>query len=686
MLKKFMAGVLAVAMVVAMWVIPTSAAGFADSCVIDIDYTQQSVNDSKGALTFARDVGAFTFVEDLSAYGSNVGGIQVSETSLKYTGNVTLGNQFAYELYGVFGTGELMSGSNWPCEVNSDGSVGAWYSPLGGSVYPQTAANDLTKALHILIVGSVDTYSIYINGELAASKSLEIPASSEFTGGNIYIGGNALVAKYVMCARVYNSAPTAEEAMALYKDTAQIVDKAEAPLILKSKPEKFSYVIGEELDTTGLAVATKADGVLTDVDLAQCTITGFDSTAAGTSVVTVSYETEDTIYTNKFTVKITAPVSLSSIVLAAKPSKLIYEAGEALDTTGLAITAKYSDGSTALISEGLTVTGYEATTAGVQRLTVAYGEFEQTTSFSVRVKAAPEVRQIVLASKPAKLYYANGEALDVSGLTVKAKYTDGSTAIIEAADLTVTGYDATAAGVQRLTVAYGEFAQTTSFSVRVAEAEFSDQIIFNVDFRDETYVEQVRNITPSLNGTTFLGYVDANGGKVADLSSPTHLSYEIPTEVYTAMQDSYTMEIYVNITDGNNANLGFIAGDTGWLAPNGVTFWVRSIANGGMLFGKGTEISVGEMASPDKYLEGGQKGQWNHLVYVHDGDTGSYYVNGVLAGTQTVTTTQHDTTAGFHIGAYAGDGNFAALGQYSFVKVYGAAATADQVAALYAAR
>ena len=146
MLKKFMAGVLAVAMVVAMWVIPTSAAGFADSCVIDIDYTQQSVNDSKGALTFARDVGAFTFVEDLSAYGSNVGGIQVSETSLKYTGNVTLGNQFAYELYGVFGTGELMSGSNWPCEVNSDGSVGAWYSPLGGSVYPQTAANDLTKA------------------------------------------------------------------------------------------------------------------------------------------------------------------------------------------------------------------------------------------------------------------------------------------------------------------------------------------------------------------------------------------------------------------------------------------------------------------------------------------------------------------------------------------------------------
>ena len=686
MLKKFMAGVLAVAMVVAMWVIPTSAAGFADSCVIDIDYTQQSVNDSKGALTFARDVGAFTFVEDLSAYGSNVGGIQVSETSLKYTGNVTLGNQFAYELYGVFGTGELMSGSNWPCEVNSDGSVGAWYSPLGGSVYPQTAANDLTKALHILIVGSVDTYSIYINGELAASKSLEIPASSEFTGGNIDIRGNALVAKYVMCARVYNSAPTAEDAMALYKDTAQIVDKAEAPLILKSKPEKFSYVIGEELDTTGLAVATKADGVLTDVDLAQCTITGFDSTAAGTSVVTVSYETEDTIYTNKFTVKITAPVSLSSIVLAAKPSKLIYEAGEALDTTGLAITAKYSDGSTALISEGLTVTGYEATTAGVQRLTVAYGEFEQTTSFSVRVKAAPEVRQIVLASKPAKLYYANGEALDVSGLTVKAKYTDGSTAIIEAADLTVTGYDATAAGVQRLTVAYGEFAQTTSFSVRVAEAEFSDQIIFNVDFRDETYVEQVRNITPSLNGTTFLGYVDANGGKVADLSSPTHLSYEIPTEVYTAMQDSYTMEIYVNITDGNNANLGFIAGDTGWLAPNGVTFWVRSIANGGMLFGKGTEISVGEMASPDKYLEGGQKGQWNHLVYVHDGDTGSYYVNGVLAGTQTVTTTQHDTTAGFHIGAYAGDGNFAALGQYSFVKVYGAAATADQVAALYAAR
>ena len=680
MFKKFMAAALAIAVVVAMWIVPAGATD--TDVVLDLNYGSKSWKNES-----AVPAKTLPIVNDYDGNFTMELYVKIDD----FTTPSVIAGAFGAALHGyalwVYG------GTMYFSAADSGGNNHV-------TVASDITANWVGKWLHVLCVKNGTTNTLYC----AAESSDEYwTASTNRTNNRVYTdavsfgingGGTSFAgaASFTLgTVRMYNADKSADKAALRAECAARLEEatkppKAEAPLILKSKPEKLSYVIGEELDTTGLAVATKADGVLTDVDLAQCTITGFDSTAAGTSVVTVSYETEDTIYTNKFTVKITAPVSLSSIVLAAKPSKLIYEAGEALDTTGLAITAKYSDGSTALISEGLTVTGYEATTAGVQRLTVAYGEFEQTTSFSVRVKAAPEVRQIVLASKPAKLYYANGEALDVSGLTVKAKYTDGSTAIIEAADLTVTGYDATAAGVQRLTVAYGEFAQTTSFSVRVAEAEFSDQIIFNVDFRDETYVEQVRNITPSLNGTTFLGYVDANGGKVADLSSPTHLSYEIPTEVYTAMQDSYTMEIYVNITDGNNANLGFIAGDTGWLAPNGVTFWVRSIANGGMLFGKGTEISVGEMASPDKYLEGGQKGQWNHLVYVHDGDTGSYYVNGVLAGTQTVTTTQHDTTAGFHIGAYAGDGNFAALGQYSFVKVYGAAATADQVAALYAAR
>ena len=670
-----MAAILAVAMIVAMWIVPVSAVD-AD-VVLDLDYGNKAwkgeslipveglplVNDYGGDFTFEM----YVQINDFST-PSVIAGSFAGSTAYAFWVN---GGTFYFSAGDTNGNNHVTLGS----DVTADWT-GKWLHVLG-------VKNGYTNILYICPEGSNEyvtsstqrtTDRIYTNATTFRINDSELG----FTGAGDFSLGTV---------RMYN-ADVSENRLAMKAEcearlkAATQPEKDSAPLIFRSKPDKLAYEIGEELDITGLAVATKADGVLTDVDIADCTLEGFDSSAAGLSVVNLTYETEDTIYTNKFTVRINAPVAttVSAIALATKPSKLVYNAGEELDITGLSVTVKYSDGTTTVVSEGLDVTGYDADLADVQRLTVTYEG--KTTGFSVKVNPTPEVRQIVLASKPDKLSYENGEDLDLTGLTVKAKYTDGTTAIIEADELTVTGYDATVAGIQRLTVAYGAFAQTTGFSVRVAEEPaFDTNLIFNVDFRTGSYIEQIGGIEPSLKETTFLGYAEGpNGEAVADLSSPTMLEYNIPFEIYAAMQDTYTMEAYVNISDGNGENLGFIAGDTGWLADNGVGFWVRNLAG----YGSGTELSAQE--GKGTVIAGGNRSEWNHLVYVHDGDTALYYVNGVLVGTATVTTTLHDTTVGFHIGSYAGDGNFAALGQYAFVKVYSAAATADQVADLYAAR
>jgi len=86
-----------------------------------------------------------------------------------------------------------------------------------------------------------------------------------------------------------------------------------------------------------------------------------------------------------FTVNPKQP-KLSSVSIKSKPSKLIYTVGETLATSGLKLTAAYSDNSTKEISSGFTYTPIILNTAGTQKITVTYNG--KTTSFDVTVNPA----------------------------------------------------------------------------------------------------------------------------------------------------------------------------------------------------------------------------------------------------------------------------------------------------------
>ena len=58
-----------------------------------------------------------------------------------------------------------------------------------------------------------------------------------------------------------------------------------------TNPSKMTYVVGEELDLAGLVVnATMASGVQNQVTVTADMVSGFDSSKAGTTIVTISYE------------------------------------------------------------------------------------------------------------------------------------------------------------------------------------------------------------------------------------------------------------------------------------------------------------------------------------------------------------------------------------------------------------
>ena len=77
------------------------------------------------------------------------------------------------------------------------------------------------------------------------------------------------------------------------------------------------------------------------------------------------------------------------------------------------------------------------------------------------------VTGIELVSAPAKLNYAIGEELDLSGMVIKAKYSDGGKQTLSESEYTVSGYDKNKAGEQKITVSYE--GKTAEFTVNVSE-------------------------------------------------------------------------------------------------------------------------------------------------------------------------------------------------------------------------
>jgi len=231
--------------------------------------------------------------------------------------------------------------------------------------------------------------------------------------------------------------------------TATFTVVVSAPLLtsitMNSAPSKTSYYVGDQLNTGGLSVtAYYSDGSTVDVS-GRCTITGFDSSRAGTQTLTVTYA-EGSI-SKSVTYKVTvSPVPLSSISITTSPYKTAYYVGDYLDTAGLVVTAIYSNGSTAVVTDKCTFSGFDSSSAGTKTVTISYsdGSSTKTTGYSVTVTmpsvtlsqttlslnegdTATLTATVVPSGSPVTWSSTNGGIAEVSNGKITAKSDGGTT-------------------------------------------------------------------------------------------------------------------------------------------------------------------------------------------------------------------------------------------------------------------
>lgn len=290
-----------------------------------------------------------------------------------------------------------------------------------------------------------------------------------------------------------------------YEDTT--VDNKEIESIqIQTNPSKTEYVVGDELDITGLEVKAHftdgTDGVINN-SLLKFDPTIFDTTGTNTITVTSSQNSE---VTTSFEVTVTENnKTVSDIFVSQMPEKVRYFVGDTVDTRGLVVKANYTDGSQGYIFENqYTVSPATLSESGLEvPVTVTYnGDQTKTASFNVEVTKT--VKEIIVTQNPTKTNYYLGETIDTTGIVVSVKYVDGTEDVLESYDYLVNsaGFSNTS-GTKQISVSYQRLdsIKPTSFSVLVYPYITSGYLRFeSVDENQEAGNDPTTCFVSGVNG------------------------------------------------------------------------------------------------------------------------------------------------------------------------------------------
>ena len=271
---------------------------------------------------------------------------------------------------------------------------------------------------------------------------------------------------------------------------------------VKTMPNKTKYYVGDEFDQTGLTLTATYNNGKTETIANGITCTGFSSDAVGSKTVTASYGGKSTT----FNVDIEA-VKLVSIAVKTNPTKMSYYQGDALDSTGLTLTATYNNGNTETVTTGFTCSALDSSSAGQKTITVTYQGL--TTTFSVTVIAVNLV-SVSVKTMPNKTSYFTGEPFDQTGLTLTATYNNGNTETISSG-IECTGFSSATAGQKTVTASYG--GKSTTFTVEVKAIVPTGITVKTAPNKTEYFVGD------SYDGTGLVVNVTYNNGTNKDITT-----------------------------------------------------------------------------------------------------------------------------------------------------------------------
>lgn len=300
-------------------------------------------------------------------------------------------------------------------------------------------------------------------------------------------------------------------------------------------PENTIFKAGQPLDYTGVLVtAAYTDGTTRDV-----TTSSVFEPAAGTPAA-LSLEAVIVRYTDGAGNSKTGMFGVGIIALSSlritKPRKYEYRYGETVSYAGIVITAIYSDGSTADVTNQATYSlaeGSIVTRSTSSRVTVSYSDGNGGTASAVLELTFVSLVELQVITRPTKTSYNIGETLDLTGLDVRAIYSDSSMDIVTnnctflpSVDTPLTRSDTQV--VIQYTNAYSEIAITT-FAISVGQHVITGLsitpptkqaykygeiisyagLIVNAEYQDGTSEEVTADVTIAPpEGTAFTSYQD----------------------------------------------------------------------------------------------------------------------------------------------------------------------------------
>ncbi|MBR4321501.1 bacterial Ig-like domain-containing protein [Treponema sp.] len=297
----------------------------------------------------------------------------------------------------------------------------------------------------------------------------------------------------------------------------------------KNETQPVFYVGASEAEILSELVVTgtykdEYNNVKTQTISSGYSLSGYDAAKTDTvQNVKVAYSGKES---GEISITLT-PVVVKTIALVKAPSKTTYKLGESLDLAGLIIKPTMNNGDdgedvaySTTTEADFAATGFASTEVAANKtVTITYKTIATATAtFDAKIIALDKIE---ITTQVTKTEYKTGDDLDLTGMVVKASYTDGTTSGLNEADVTsavsTSGYSKTADGEQTITVSYTEgsgenaITKTATFKVTVAH-------VFT-----ETMTLDFTGSSPA--GKTWNGVPIRGSGNVAALVTRTEGSF-----------------------------------------------------------------------------------------------------------------------------------------------------------------
>jgi len=290
------------------------------------------------------------------------------------------------------------------------------------------------------------TKTVYDVGEAFSSAGLVVTATyadgtTEDVTGSCTFSPTTMTASTTAVAITYTRA-------GITKNASQAVTvRVLSSIAVTTAPTKTSYYIGETFNSAGMAITATMSDNSTKV------VTGW--TYSPTTALTASSNTVTISYTENGVTKTTTQAitirTLSSIAVTTAPTKTTYKYGETFASTGMVITATYTDSNTRVVT-GWTYSPTTALTLANTAITISYTEGSVTKTTTQAITVNNTLVSIAVTTPPTKTSYFSGNTFSTTGMVVTATYGDGSTGAVTGYTYSPTG--ALTSDITAITISY----------------------------------------------------------------------------------------------------------------------------------------------------------------------------------------------------------------------------------------